>query len=119
MAGDLTKSNRLHIPDRNNVVIIGAGPVGLIASLLLSQYHVPHVLVEKLPKPDNHPQAHFLNCRSMEILRELDMLNQAVYTQSAPVEDWRRFVYCTGLADLPTVDHVQPASTGYARERRN
>jgi hypothetical protein len=111
MAGDLFKSNRLHIPERNKVVIIGAGPVGLVASLLLNQYRVPHVLVEQLPKPDKHSQAHFLNCRSMEILRELDMLNQAVYTLSAPVEEWRRFVYCTGLANLPTVDHVQPAST--------
>ena len=84
--------------------------MGLLASLLLSHYQEPHVLVEQLPTPDNHPQAHFLNCRSMEILRELDMLNQAIYARSAPADEWRRFVYCTGLADLPSVDHIQPAS---------
>jgi 2-polyprenyl-6-methoxyphenol hydroxylase-like FAD-dependent oxidoreductase len=85
--------------------------VGLVASLLFSQYQVPHVIIEQLPTPDNHPQAHFLNCRSMEILRELNMLNQAVYARSAPSEEWRRFVYCTGLANLPTVDDIPPAST--------
>ncbi len=105
MAGELTKSGKLHIPDLSNVIIIGAGPVGLVASLLLSKYHMPHVLVEQLAKPDNHPQAHFINCRSMEILREIGTLDQTVYARSAPAEEWRRFVYCTSLANLPDLDH--------------
>jgi 2-polyprenyl-6-methoxyphenol hydroxylase-like FAD-dependent oxidoreductase len=64
----------LKLPESNKVIVVDAGPVGLIASLLLSKYYVPHVLVEQLAEPDDHPQAHFINCRSMEILRELDPL---------------------------------------------
>lgn len=55
----------LKLPESNQVVVVGAGPVGLVASLLLSNYHVPHVLVEQLAEPDTHPQAHFINCRSI------------------------------------------------------
>ena len=65
----------LELPESNEVIVVGAGPVGLVASLLLSKYHVPHMLVEQLVEPDNHPQAHFINCRSMEILRELNSLD--------------------------------------------
>lgn len=95
-----------------NIVVIGAGPVGLVASLLLSKYQIGHMLVEQLSEPDNHPQAHFINCRSMEILRELDGLDQVVRSESAPTDEWRRFVYCTGLSDLPVLDNCGSDSTG-------
>jgi 2-polyprenyl-6-methoxyphenol hydroxylase-like FAD-dependent oxidoreductase len=64
----------LKLPESNKVIVVGAGPVGLTASLLLSKYYVPHALVGQLAEPDDHPQAHFINCRSVEILRELDPL---------------------------------------------
>ena len=96
----------------HDVILVGAGPVGLVASLLLSKYQVPHLLVEHLKKPDNHPQAHFINSRTLEILRELDGLDQAVLAQSAPLEQWRRFVYCTRLLDLPALGQIEPDSPG-------
>ena len=102
----------MKLPDSNKVIVVGAGPVGLVASLLLSKYHVAHVLVEQLAEPDDHPQAHFINCRSMEILRELDALDQIVRDQSAPLDEWRRFVYCTGLSDLPDRDQINSDSAG-------
>ena len=102
----------MKLPESNKVIVVGAGPVGLVASLLLSKYHVAHVLVEQLAEPDGHPQAHFINCRSMEILRELNALDQIVRDQSAPLDEWRRFVYCTGLSDLPDRDQINPDLTG-------
>ena len=77
----------MKLPESNKVIVVGAGPVGLVASLLLSKYHVAHVLVEQLAEPDGHPQAHFINCRSMEILRELNALDQIVRDQSAPLDE--------------------------------
>lgn len=93
-----------------DVIVVGAGPVGLVASLLLSKYQVAHLLVEQLTEPDTHPQAHFLNCRTMEVLRELDDLNLVVRSQSAPADDWRRFVYCTNLSELPSIDRIKSSS---------
>jgi 2-polyprenyl-6-methoxyphenol hydroxylase-like FAD-dependent oxidoreductase len=112
MASKYHNRVNLQLPQSNKVIVVGAGPVGLVASLLLSKYHVPHVLVEQLAEPDDHPQAHFINCRSMEILRELNALDQAIRTQSAPLDEWRRLVYCTGLSDLPDRDQINPDLTG-------
>ena len=47
MAIENKKRTDLQLPESNKVIVIGAGPVGLVASLLLSKYYVPHVLVEQ------------------------------------------------------------------------
>lgn len=112
MAVENQNSVNLQLPESNKVIVVGAGPVGLVASLLLSKYHVTHVLVEQLAEPDNHPQAHFLNCRTMEVLRELDALDQVIQAQIAPLDEWRRFVYCTGLSDLLARHQIRPDSAG-------
>jgi 2-polyprenyl-6-methoxyphenol hydroxylase-like FAD-dependent oxidoreductase len=87
--------------DGSGIVIIGAGPVGLTASLLLSRYKVPHLLVEQRRKPMDHPQAHYISIRSMEIFREFDGLEQKIRAESAPLDEWRRYIYCKNIVDLP------------------
>ncbi|MGW8187757.1 MAG: FAD-dependent monooxygenase, partial [Desulfobacterales bacterium] len=84
-----------------DVAIVGAGPVGLTASLLLSRFHVHHLVVEQRLGPSEHPQAHFVSCRSMEIFRELNGLENDIRHLSAPLDEWRRYVYCTSMTDLP------------------
>jgi 2,4-dichlorophenol 6-monooxygenase len=53
------------------VTVIGAGPAGLATSLLLCNYNVPHVLVEKYRTMAHTPRAHIINQRTVEILRDL------------------------------------------------
>ena len=84
-----------------DVSIVGAGPVGLTASLMLSRFHVHHLVIEQRLEPTGHPQAHFISCRSMEIFRELNGLEKEVRRLSAPLDEWRRYVYCTNMTDLP------------------
>ena len=83
------------------VIIIGAGPVGLTASLLLSRYGVKHLVIEQRLEPTGHPQAHFISCRSMEVFRELNGLEREIRRRGAPLDEWRRYVYCTNVVDLP------------------
>ncbi len=52
------------------VLIVGGGPVGLTASLLLSEYGVRSLLVERHPGTAVHPKARAINARSMEIFRQ-------------------------------------------------
>jgi 2-polyprenyl-6-methoxyphenol hydroxylase-like FAD-dependent oxidoreductase len=55
------------------MVIVGGGPTGLILAHLLTTYRVPHILLEaqSVSQRFQHPQAHFLNTRTMEILRSI------------------------------------------------
>ena len=52
------------------VLISGGGPVGLAASLLLSQHGVPSVLVERHPSTAITPKARGINARTMEVFRQ-------------------------------------------------
>jgi len=51
------------------VLVVGAGPTGLVASLLLEQQGVETRVVERRPGPMRAPAAHVVNARTLEILR--------------------------------------------------
>lgn len=72
------------------VAIVGAGPAGLTLSALLSKFGVPSILLERAAALPTHPQAHFINLRSMEIMRHaFDGLDRTVLEMSPPQEEWR------------------------------
>ena len=56
---------RIDVP----VLIVGGGPVGMTAAILLAQLGVESVLVERRDTPDGAPAAHVVNARTFEILR--------------------------------------------------
>jgi putative polyketide hydroxylase len=56
-----------HVP----VLIVGSGYAGLTAALMLSVRGVPCLLVERRATLYDHPRAHGLNLRSMELLRQV------------------------------------------------
>ncbi|KAJ4798841.1 3-(3-hydroxy-phenyl)propionate/3-hydroxycinnamic acid hydroxylase [Rhynchospora pubera] len=95
-----------HLP----VLIVGAGPVGLVLSMLLTKFGIKCAVLEKSLSFSRHPQAHFINNRSMEIFRKLDGLAEEIESSQPPVDLWRKFIYCTSLSGsiLGSVDHMQP-----------
>ena len=54
---------------KTDIAIVGGGPVGMMLSLFLKRYGINHYLIEKRIEPTLHPQAHFINGRTMEIIR--------------------------------------------------
>ncbi|KAL4998554.1 FAD binding domain-containing protein [Aspergillus recurvatus] len=57
------------------VIIIGAGPVGMILSYALSRLKIPTLLIEQNPHDETteHPKMDLTNSRSMELLRTLGL----------------------------------------------
>ncbi|KAL5698301.1 hypothetical protein ACHQM5_029359 [Ranunculus cassubicifolius] len=92
------------------VLIVGAGPVGLALCVLLTKLGVNCEILEKNKTFSQHPQAHFINNRSMEVFRKFDNLAQKIQSLQPPVELWRKFIYCTSLSGsiLGSVDHIEP-----------
>ncbi|XP_077211923.1 FAD/NAD(P)-binding oxidoreductase family protein isoform X2 [Tasmannia lanceolata] len=92
------------------VLIVGAGPVGLVLSILLTRLGVKCAVLEKSRAFSQHPQAHFINNRTMEIFRKMDGLAEEIQRLQPPVDLWRKFIYCTSLSGsiLGSVDHMQP-----------
>ena len=51
------------------VLVVGAGPSGVMAALLLDRLGVPTRIVERRPGPQRAPAAHVVNARTLEICR--------------------------------------------------
>jgi 2-polyprenyl-6-methoxyphenol hydroxylase-like FAD-dependent oxidoreductase len=88
--------------DTYPIVIVGGGPTGLFMAQMLQSYQVPFVLLEaQTPEQRfNHPQAHFLNTRTMEILKHSSTVHPPAYSiydrvreAMTPVEEWRSFLF--------------------------
>ncbi|XP_043704193.1 2,4-dichlorophenol 6-monooxygenase-like [Telopea speciosissima] len=92
------------------VLIVGAGPVGLVLSILLTKLGVKCAVLEKSKTFSQHPQAHFINNRSMEVFRKLNGLAKEIQKLQPPVDSWRKYIYCTSLSGyiLGSVDQMQP-----------
>ncbi|TFY65516.1 hypothetical protein EVJ58_g1925 [Rhodofomes roseus] len=80
-----------------SVAIIGGGPVGLCASILLSVRGKSHVLFERRPSTSIHPKACGINQRTTEIFRKLG-IDETVYAVSGPPEVTGRTAWYTSLS---------------------
>lgn len=79
------------------VLIVGAGPAGLVSSLALSRYGVEHILVERHPGTAHTPRAHIVNQRTVEILRHLGVEDR-LRAVATPQEYMRNNLWVTSLA---------------------
>lgn len=99
---------------RAPALIVGGGPVGLYCSSLLSAFGVPSLLVDRASQPSQHPRAHLINTRSMELLRELGVGDE-ILAQTPEIDEWRHFRYCTSVLgqQIAAQDHIGGASSGH------
>lgn len=93
------RSSALHVEVEVDVdiAIIGAGPVGLALAALLDRHGLTSLVFERRPTLHRDPQAHVINTRTMEILRELG-LSAAVQALAAPPMLMRSITWCESLA---------------------
>jgi putative polyketide hydroxylase len=79
------------------VLIVGGGPVGLTASILLSQQGIKSLLVERHPGTAILPKARGINARTMEMYRQLG-IEQAIRDAGLPTERTGFIVWTESLA---------------------
>jgi len=85
------------------VLIVGGGGSGLCASSFLSDLGIEHLLVERHNITSHLPKAHYLNQRTMEVLRSHGIAD-AIYEVGTPIANfgrvrWRRSLGGDGPLD--------------------
>lgn len=98
------------------VLIVGAGPTGLITALLLGRHGVASLLVERHPGTSVLPRATGINVRTVEILRSLG-LEDAVLSRSPDTRgmDYIHEMEVLGgpvLARTPYPNAIDPETAG-------
>ena len=79
------------------VIIVGGGPVGLTASILLSQHGIRSLLAERHPGTAILPKARGINARTMEMYRQCGV-EQEIRDAGLPVERTGLIVWTKSLA---------------------
>ena len=79
---------------QTQVLIIGAGPSGMVSALCLAKLGISSIIVERNAGVNEHPKAHELNARSIEILEELGVSSEELVKEAAPFSDGARILFC-------------------------
>ncbi|KAL2864436.1 FAD binding domain-containing protein [Aspergillus lucknowensis] len=86
------------MPERPQILIVGAGPIGLTLSYQLSRLGIPCTLFEKSHTSTQWPKMDYTNARSMEIFRLLGLAD-AYRAQEGAVRESVKFesIFVTGF----------------------
>ncbi len=79
-----------------DVLVVGAGGCGLNLSIFLGDMGVDFLTVERNTELANLPKAHYLNQRTMEILRQHGVADD-IYAQGTPPRNMSRAMWLTTL----------------------
>jgi 2,4-dichlorophenol 6-monooxygenase len=82
---------------RTDVLVIGSGPAGASAALLLATQGIDHIVVTKYRWTANTPRAHITNSRTVEIFRDLG-IEDDIKGSGTPHRLMGDTVFCSSLA---------------------
>jgi 2-polyprenyl-6-methoxyphenol hydroxylase-like FAD-dependent oxidoreductase len=105
------------VQEQAPVLVVGAGPVGMIAALELARHGVPCMLVEQNSGTTVHPKMEFSNPRTMEFYARLGIGDEIRAAGVAPGHSFD-VVWSTGLDGRRLAVWPQPSVTEKWRQIR-
>lgn len=94
------------LPPSAEVLIVGAGPVGLALATKLAAAGIDAVLVDQAAEGANTSRAAVVHARTLEVLREIDaadeLVRRGLIVTRFTVRDRDRVLLTVGFGELPT-----------------
>ena len=94
------------LPGDTNVLIVGAGPVGLTLATALAANGVPAVVIDKQAEGANTSRACVVHSRTLEVLREMEvsqqLISRGLIVPRFTVRDRDRVLLTIDFDQLPT-----------------
>ncbi|MDG2242217.1 MAG: FAD-dependent monooxygenase [Rhodospirillaceae bacterium] len=85
----------LNPSDHERVIIVGAGPVGLVAALRLARANIPVIVLEAADLPHAEPRASTFHPPTVDLLDELG-LGERLVALGRPAPTWQYCMFETG-----------------------
>ncbi|MFD4462264.1 FAD-dependent oxidoreductase [Nocardia sp. NPDC058480] len=94
------------LPEATSVVIVGAGPAGLTAAIVLAEAGVDHVLIDRLGEGANTSRAAVVHARTLEVLDGLgiasELVERGIKVPTFKLHDGAKTLATIEFGDLPT-----------------
>jgi hypothetical protein len=81
----------------------------------LKKFKINHIIIEKDEHVSDHPKAHYISPRTIEIFKNYNLYNKIKDIQTSKnINDWRHYRYCGYLLNSNSyygeIDHFKPGN---------